>query len=238
VGHLKVGRLAVAAACACLGLCAYSGAAAADEAHFSVTLSGHYATNGTVTDSQCEREDANGTVTTFTATGSASESTRFRSVRPGSLTFAQFPGGPINSGGVVTLIATMTRTGDLDGEGPPNCTAGPAVHSGCGTVIKHYKAGFGTSVTRPPFESYHLVGPAVDQTPRDPFPECKLVFFDDPWVSIDPGRTRLPSGKIFDPGVRRIVLRGSVNKIFDKRDGEDSMHVAEHLHWTLTLRRR
>lgn len=238
MGEFGFGRLALAAGIACAGLCTYSGAAAAAEAHFSVTLSGHYATNGTVTDTQCERGDANGNVTTFTGVGSASESTRFESSRPGSVTFARFPGGPINSGGVVPLIATMTRMGDLDGEGPPNCTAGPSVHSGCRTLTRHYRAGFGTSGVRAPFESYHLVGPAVDQTPADPFPECKLVLFDEPWVSIDPGRARLPAGRVFNPRVRKIVLSGSVSKVFDKRDGEDSMHVSEKLRWTLTLRRR
>src|SRR3954469_6917220 len=139
-------------------------------ANFTATISGTYDVSGTVTNTKCFRENANGDTETFTATGRTPEHTTFSSTKgkllAASLTRGDhriFAGGP-----AIPVTATIARSGTNPGSTEPNrCRPNPP-RPDCGTKTRKYHLspygvgrGFGFS--------YNFSENFSTQIPDDPF---------------------------------------------------------------------
>ena len=118
------------------------GAGSVQSANFTARISGTYTASGTVTNTSCYRVDANDNQVPFTGTGSASETTSFRSTRGALLGVSKMvnerrivAGGP-----AIPVTATMSRSSTLDGSTEPQgCKPNSfPLRSTCGRKTKRY----------------------------------------------------------------------------------------------------
>ena len=211
-------------------------------ATFTATISGTYDVSGTVTNTNCFRENENGDQETFTATGQTSEHTTFRSTK-GKLFAVSLTRGDnrfFAGGAGIPVTATIARSGTNPGSTEPNgCRPNPPP-TDCGTKTRKYHLtpygvgrGFGFS--------YNFTSHFTTQIPEDPFNDCDLPEEATWWgqyFSRGNGTARVSPRKIFNRRLKKLVLHGELTRS-PKSSGRDyTASSTETLRWTLTLRRR
>jgi hypothetical protein len=243
-------RCAVALPVLLAGLAATTGSASAYGtvyANFSATISGSYANDGTLTSANCFRYDDEGgdRVVLPAMTGKHAERTSFRSVRPTLLGFEKPRSRKtITAGGMpVPVDVKMDRRSELSGGTEVRgCTPiGDRFDTRCGTATKRFQLDL-FAVRAKRALSYNLSNGFSTVFPDDPF-ECPVADSSHWWggsYSRGNGMAKLPSAKLFDRSVRRIVLHGSLTeRTGDARPDEGwEASGTETLRWTVVLVRR
>jgi hypothetical protein len=225
-------------------LCAPSAFARGSEsrANFTATISGTYDVSGTVTNTKCFRENANGDTETFTATGQTSEHTTFRTTKGKLLAVSRTRGDKrfFAGGDALPVAATITRTGTNPGSSEPSgCRPNPPPND-CGTKNRKYHLspygvgrGFGFS--------YNFTENFSTEIPEDPFNDCALPEKATWWgqyYSRGNGVARVSPRKIFNRHVKKIVLHGGLTRSPKATTSDYTASATEKLSWTLTLKRR
>jgi len=218
--------------------------ASAAVAKFSISLTGTYTQQGTVTNTRCWHSDANGDPVYFTGTGTSSENDSFRSVKPVTLQVSRVRGQKTFDAGSLKHLRTaftINRTSNLSGTGTPSdCTPNSGFGSGppdCGTKNLTYPlrvygrtdhAGFSYLFTKN-FSTYY---------PDDPFNSCALAGGVWPGQLQQSGTGRVAPSKLFRRSVKKIVVHGGDSDSKHEASGELTTDSSYKLSWTLTLRRR
>jgi hypothetical protein len=232
-----VASLAVAASSASASARAFR------DANFNASISGSYTTSANVNNTGCSRGDADGNVTYFNASGSASESVTFHSTKSKlfgvNLTRGQhrlFAGGP-----AIPILAKLTRSSTLEGPTSPNgCDPnffGDATN--CGTKTVHYKLepfGVGKGYAF----SFNFSNGSSTTFPDDPF-NCPLADHQDwfaQYYTRGNANAKVSVAKLFNPHVRRIVVKGHLVKTHHVTDGAGTADSTETLSWMMVLKRR
>jgi hypothetical protein len=237
-----VRSLLIAVAAGLVAAPAASAAGSFGSANFTATISGTYDVSGTVTNNHCFRENANGDVETFTATGQTAEHTTFKATRGALLGVSRTRGEKriVGGGPTIPIVATIARTGTNPGSTEPNgCRPNPPPPD-CGTKTKRYKLeaygvgkGFGFS--------YNLSNGFSTSIPDDPFQDCELPEGASWWgayYSRGNGVAKVSPRKLFNRRVRKIVVKGGLTRSPRSSTSEYSASSTEKLRWTLTLKRR
>ena len=215
------------------------------EARFTARISGTYTTQGTVTNTRCERAAPDDTVTFFTATGNASERTSFRATR-GALLGVSLTRGEryIAAGGPpIPVSATMDRASTLESSSEPlGCKPGPRSTMSCGRRTRAYRLAVFSPVRRGFVLSYNFSSGFSTTFPDDPF-ECPPVAGQSWWggyFSRGNGRGAVSPALLFNRRVRRIVVRGALRLSPRRSSAAEGWSASSSatLTWTLTLIRR
>ena len=236
-------RMAVISLAAAL-VAAPSAFAAGSEkrANFTAKISGTYDVSGTVTNTKCFRENANGDPETFTATGQTSEHTTFSSTKSKLLAVSLtrgdrriFAGGP-----GIPVTATIARSGTNPGSTEPNGCRPNSPPPDCGTKTRKYHLspygvarGFGFS--------YNFTDHFTTRIPDDPFNDCELPEKATWWgqyFSRGNGTAHISPHKLFNRHVKKLVLHGGLTRSPKSSTRDYTASSTETLRWTLTLRRR
>jgi hypothetical protein len=224
---------------------AIGGAGSVKSANFTARISGTYTASGTVTNTSCYRVDANDNQIPFTGSGSASETTSFRSTRGALLGVSKMVNERriVAGGFAIPVTATMSRSSTLDGSTEPQgCKPNSfPLRSTCGRKTKRY--GIAVYARRQDNRlSYNLSSGYSTTFPEDPF-QCPLVEGADWWgryYSRTNGAGPVSVAKLFNRRVRTIVVKGALKKSPQRSSASEgySASSTETLSWTLTLTRR
>jgi hypothetical protein len=210
-------------------------------ASFTARVSGTYTSTGTVTNTQCQRLDAQDNPVNYTATGTATESTTFKATKGARFDVTKTKGqSGLRAGGFpIPVSASMKRATTLDeSTEPKGCKLRRLpLPPNCGTKRKPYKLNvFGL---RGGGFSYNFSSRFSTITPEDPF-TCPLAEGGDWWARVRAITAKVSAAKLFNRGVKTIVAKASVTKS-PKRSSTGqgySTSTTETLRWTLTLTRR
>ncbi len=212
-------------------------------AQFTARVSGTYKATGTVTNTQCRRLDAEGNPVVYTGSGTASESTSFKTTKGALFEVSKTQGQRrVGAGGFpIPVSASMTRSSKLDeSTDPKGCDlSGFPQRPNCGTKRKGYKLSVFSVRSGGPGFSYNFSSGFSTTTPNDPF-VCPLPEGADWFGQADPPTAKVSAAKLFNRGVSRIVVTGTATKS-PRRSSPSQGYTAastETLSWTLTLTRR
>jgi hypothetical protein len=223
---------------------ALTGSASASLAKFSASLKGTYTQQGTVTNTQCWRSDANDNTTYFTGQGTASENDTFQSRKPITLTVSRTRGQKTFDAGSFShlqTLFTLNRTSTLGGmDTPPGCTPNEqfdAQPSDCGTKQKTYALRVYGRQDRAAF-SYLFTRGFTTYYPDDPFAACWLAGGGTwPGQLQTSGPGSISPSKLFNRRIKTIVVHGGASASTHGDEGA-SATGSYKLSWTLTLKRR
>src|SRR3954454_6860131 len=211
-------------------------------ANFTATISGTYDVSGTVTNTKCFRENANGDTETFTATGQTSEHTTFHSTKGKLFAVSLTRGGHrlFAGGPAIPVTATIARTGTNPGSTEPSGCRRTPPPPDCGTKTRKYHLsaygvgrGFGFS--------YNFTENFSTQIPDDPFNDCELPEKATWWgqyFSRGNGTAPVSTRKLFSRRVKKLVLHGGLTRSPKSSTSDYTASSTEKLSWTLTLRRK
>jgi hypothetical protein len=230
-------RLAVVSLLTVLGLPA---PALARLVRFRVSLQGTYAASATMTDSQCWSADADGNVTRFTQTGTASEKDTFRSLDPITLTVSQLARQRTVAAGSLATLRTAFALNRTSTTNPLYCIPNEAVDPptpDCGAKQGTYAIRVYGRVDRPAFSFLFSHG-YTTYYPDDPFAACPLFGAVWPGQLETSGPGPVKPSQLFNPAVHKIIVRG--RNVGTTHGGPESSGTSSgtfDLEWTLTLTR-
>ena len=216
--------------------------ASAQTAKFRASLSGTYTQQGTTTNDNCFQADGTDDGKTVSLTAGASESDTFRSVRPVTLSVSRFGRDKTFGAGSLQQLATkftLHRESGLSGTSTPKgCRPNEdqfADKPDCGTKTKTYKIRVYGRTDKPAFSfgfsnGYNMVHP------DDPFTGCFLAGGGQWPGYILSGAAPVKPAKLFNRGVRTIVVHGENRGTTREEAGTTGTGVFR-LSWTLTLKR-
>jgi hypothetical protein len=210
-------------------------------AQFTARISGTYTSSGTVTNTQCHRVDDEGNSTTYTATGTSSESTTFKATKGALFEVSKTTGERIPSAGgfPIPISASITRTSTLDETTEPKgCNPGGfPLRPNCGTKRKAFQLSvFGRKTGG---FSYNFIRRFSSYTPEDPF-TCPLAEGGRWWGRFPTSTAKVSYAKLFNRSIKTIVVQAKVTKSPKSSSASQGYTAAttETLSWKVTLTRR
>jgi hypothetical protein len=205
---------------------------------FTARVSGSYKSTSTVTNTQCRRLDAEGNASTYTGTGTSSETTTFAATKGALFEVSKTTGRKrLGAGGLpIPIRATMKRTSTLDeSTSPKGCDLGRfPLAPNCGTKRKAYKLSvFGTKEGG---FAYNFSSGFSTTTPDDPF-TCPLGEGAAWFGRAAEPQLKISRARLFGRA-RRIVASVKATRSPKRTGDEWTSQTTETLVWKLTLVRR
>jgi hypothetical protein len=223
-----------------------TGTASAAIANFHASLKGVYTTSGTATEDDCWTPGPDDSQTQLPPqTGHVTSTDTFASVHPNVIQVGHIRGEPLGSGrlhpgGVMPLRIVSTRASNLGTYGSVNGCQPPAPDeppSDCGTKTGTYGADIVGGRKGQKLGFTFIKAHAFIYQPDDPFTACGLTPGASWMGHVNCPLAKVSLAKLFNPRVRKIVLRASASKTVSDPDPQDHISASSSYteKYTLTL---
>jgi hypothetical protein len=234
-------RIAFLTGVAFVGLATQAGAATTT---WRASFQGSHTTNGTLTDTECYRVGGPSGDDRFPFTGTAqtSETATFRTLGSQRVQMSRFGSLPVGAGAFrdFRVEARVTRSSTLEGRSTPQgCRPNfRPEQPDCGTKTRVYAMQIRTNNNR---RRNGLVVRFIRRfvlvNPDDPFRACYLVDEQDWLGSAKPVVAYVSAARLFNRGLRRLVVTGRLTGNPTFREGSISARSSHVSTLRITLTR-